>query len=199
MFVHRAGEASKLDPQRPAPRIQQFHAVVGRADAAAYARPISWKEDVMKLRPVPFLLLGFVLVAAGSLASDKKAPKEWKALCPVSGKAAVKSVSADYRGGKVYFCCPGCIAPFKKNTAKYAAKANEQLVVTGQAKQVACPITGRPVNPAKSLEVGGVKVCFCCGGCQGKVKKADAAEQIDLVFGKKGFAKGFKVETESSK
>lgn len=97
----------------------------------------------MKRHAVPCLLVACVLAAAVSLGAEKKAEKGWKALCPVTGEPASKSVSTDYQGAKVYFCCPGCIAPFNKDTAKYAAKANLQLVVTGQAKQVACPLTGR--------------------------------------------------------
>ena len=40
------------------------------------------------------------------------------------------------------------------------------------------------------LDIGGVEVGFCCPNCKGKVEKASAEEQVNLVFGKvdKGFA-----------
>jgi hypothetical protein len=99
----------------------------------------------------------------------------------------------DYKGGKLFLCCPGCTGAFNENTAKYAATANLQLVATGQAKQAKCPLTGGKCNPNTATEVAGVKVCFCCGGCKGKVAKASGDEQLKLVFGNKAFAKGFKV------
>jgi YHS domain-containing protein len=119
--------------------------------------------------------------------------EEFKAKCPVSGAAAKKESSVDYKGGKVYFCCDGCPAKFTKDTAKYATKANQQLVVTGQAKQEKCPLTGNKLNPATVTEIGGVKVCFCCDNCKGKVAKASADEQVKMVFGDAAFAKAFKV------
>ena len=150
----------------------------------------------MKYRAILGLVLGCLVVVAGSTSAADKAEKKWKALCPVSGQAASKSISEDYNGGKVYFCCEGCIAPFNKSTAKYAAKANQQLVVTGQAEQSNCPLTGRPVNPEKNIEVAGVEVGLCCGGCLSKLTKLSADEQLDLVFGE-GFAKGFAMKKAS--
>jgi len=105
----------------------------------------------------------------------------------------------DYKGGKVFLCCPGCTGAFKKNTAKYAAKANLQLVATGQAKQAKCPLTGGKCNPDTATDVAGVKVCFCCGGCKGKVAKAGGDEQIELLFNDKAFAKAFRVAKAKKK
>lgn len=127
------------------------------------------------------------------------AKKECNATCPISGKPINKSVAVDYKGGKVFLCCPGCTGAFKKNTAKYAAKANLQLVATGQAKQAKCPLSGNGCNPDTATDVAGVKVCFCCGGCKGKVAKTSGDEQIELVFGDKAFAKGFQVAKAEEK
>lgn len=128
--------------------------------------------------------------AACAAAAEKK---KCAATCPISGKAINKSVAVDYAGGKVFLCCPGCTGAFKKNTAKYAVKANHQLAATGQAKQAKCPLTGGNCNPDTATEVAGVKVSFCCGGCKGKVAKASSDDQLQLLFGDKAFAKGFKV------
>ena len=136
--------------------------------------------------------VAFLVISAAMVAADKK--DEFKANCPVSGKAASESTCVDYKGAKVYLCCPNCEAPFKKDTAKFAAKANQQLVGTKQAKQVKCPFTGGKLNAETAIDVGGVKVCFCCNNCKGKVTKASADEQVQLVFNDEAFAKGFEIK-----
>lgn len=116
-----------------------------------------------------------------------------KARCPISGKPADKEQAVDYKGGKVYLCCGGCPAPFKEDTAKFAAKANHQLITTGQARLARCPLSGRPLNPETVLEIGGVEVAFCCNGCKGRASELEGDEQIVLVFGDVPFARGFQV------
>ncbi len=138
--------------------------------------------------------VALLVISVGLMAAEKKA--ESKMTCPVSGKAADESTSVEYQGAKVYLCCPGCVEPFKKDTAKFAAKANQQLVATKQAKQVKCPLTGGKLNPETAIEVAGVKACFCCNNCKGKVTKASADEQTQLVFGEKAFAKGFEIKKQ---
>jgi len=110
--------------------------------------------------------------------------------CPVSGKAVDASKSSDYNGGKVYFCCDGCKAKFDKDSAAYAAKANHQLVASGQFAQKACPLSGGKAKEGTEVDISGVKVSFCCPNCQGKVAKATGDDQIKLAFGDT-FAKGF--------
>jgi YHS domain-containing protein len=109
--------------------------------------------------------------------------------CPISGKKVLADKTADHNGGNVYFCCGACPGAFTKSPAKFAAKANHQLVQTGQFEQTACPIAGKPVNPDKTCDVAGVKVAVCCGGCQGKLSKNE--DQLTTVFNEKTFAKSF--------
>jgi YHS domain-containing protein len=147
-------------------------------------------------RKVLAMLLVFSLGCASFVvAADKeKKEKEPQAKCPISGQAINKDASAEYKGAKVYFCCKDCVAKFEKDTAKYAAKANEQLVVTKQATQQACPFSGGKLNPDTALKVDGISVCFCCDGCKGKVAKAEPDKQCELVFNDKAFEKGFKLK-----
>jgi YHS domain-containing protein len=43
--------------------------------------------------------------------------------CPVmDGNPIDKNVFTEYKGKKVYFCCPDCVAKFKAEPEKYAAK-----------------------------------------------------------------------------
>ncbi len=124
-----------------------------------------------------------------SRADDAKSDSDMK--CPVSGKPASKDHAVDYDGGKVYFCCDDCPKAFQKDPSKYAAKAHLQMALTGQLTQTACPFSHKPVNPEKTVDVGGVKVAFCCGDC---VKEAQGMSQDDLI--KKVFtdiSKTFKV------
>jgi YHS domain-containing protein len=143
-------------------------------------------------------ILAVVAVAAllfatttGNLAGEKK---EGKAKCPVSGKKIDKDNSVEFNGGKVYFCCDKCPKVFEKETKKFAAKANLQLVATGQAKEVKCPFTLKDLNPDTKITVAGVDVCFCCNMCMGKVVDAKEADQINMVFSNKNFTKAFEVK-----
>ncbi len=42
--------------------------------------------------------------------------------CPVMGGDIDKKVYTDYKGRRVYFCCPACIEKFEKNPEKYLDK-----------------------------------------------------------------------------
>ena len=114
--------------------------------------------------------------------------------CPVSGKAVKAEHAVAYKAAKAYFCCPNCPKAFAGDTAKFAAKANHQLVLTGQFKLAQCPLKQKPLNTATKITVAKTAVCFCCNGCKGKVTKAE--DKITLVFADAAFAKGFKVVVE---
>jgi len=146
--------------------------------------------SISRLSIVCSAVLAIGLVA---YAAEEKA-KAFKATCPISGKPALEDKTADYKGGKVYFCCGNCPGAFTKDTAKYATKANHQLAATGQATQGKCPLSGGPLNADKTVDVGGVKVTFCCEKCQGKVADAKGDDQAALVFSDAAFAKGFEVK-----
>ena len=136
-------------------------------------------------------LAACLLGGALATAADTDAKDGAKCVCPVSGKDAKKEHAVAYKGAEVYFCCPNCPKAFQANTAKFATKANMQLVASGQYKEAACPIAGKKLNPATAINVGGVEVSFCCNGCKGKVEKAEGDAQLDLVFSDAAFAKGF--------
>ncbi len=145
---------------------------------------------------------------AGCSAVAKKGDVQSVVLCPVSGVALktcpvsgkpTNAVLASYQGAKVYLGCEACAAKFTKDKAKYAAKANLQLAATGQAKQIACPLSGKKVTKDGIVKVAGLKVAVCCGGCTKKLRTAEAKDQIELIFGKKGFAKGFALKKPTDK
>lgn len=129
-----------------------------------------------------------IVCAAGVVSAAVKEPKDAK--CPVSGKGCNPEKSAAFAGGKVYFCCGNCAGAFEKDAAAFAAKAHQQMVSTGQLVQKGCPFSGGPVKDGTKIMIGDAEVGFCCPNCKGKVEKAAADEQVNLVFGKieKGFA-----------
>ena len=105
----------------------------------------------------------------------------------------MQAKSADWKEGKVYFCCNGCTAKFNKMDdkakEKIAAAANHQLVATKQYVQKGCPFSGGKISDKYSITVKGAKVGFCCGGCKAKAEKMDEKTQIAELFSEKTFKK----------
>ena len=134
------------------------------------------------------LLSVAVVLSAVAVSAAVKEPKDAK--CPVSGKACNPDQSAEFAGGKVWFCCGNCAGKFKGDSAPFAAKAHQQMVSTGQLVQKGCPFSGGPVKAGTEVKIGDAEVGFCCNNCKGKVEKASADEQVTMVFGsiEKGFA-----------
>ena len=139
------------------------------------------------------LSLGIALLASVLFSTANAADATPEVLCPVSGKAASAEHTLPYKGGVLQFCCSNCPAAFKADPAKYAAKANLQLVATHQAEQVNCPFTGKPIDPSKSISLRGVDVAFCCAKCEAKAEQASPSEQLNMIFADKPFEQGFKV------
>jgi len=133
-------------------------------------------------------LFAATICSAVIVSAAIKEPKDAK--CPVSGKSCDPDANAAFDGGKLWFCCDKCAAAFKADSAKFAAKSHQQMVSTGQLTQKGCPFSGKPVNAATVIDIGGAEVGFCCPACKGKAEKATGNEQIELVFGdiSKGFA-----------
>jgi len=77
---------------------------------------------VKKINAV-ILALALAAFAAGSLwAADPKP----QTTCPVLAGDIDRSVYVDYQGKRIYFCCKGCDAEFKKNPEKYIKKLQEE-------------------------------------------------------------------------
>jgi YHS domain-containing protein len=132
---------------------------------------------------IAVLSVGTLVVAAAAwFAPAIAADEKFDAKCPVSGKAASMDHSVDYKGRKVYFCCENCPKAFEKDPAKFMAKTAVQLLGTKQATQIACPLSGKPVDPETAIDVEGVAVAFCCNNCKGAAEKSDDA--VAMLFGK---------------
>jgi hypothetical protein len=152
----------------------------------------------------PMLKSILAAMAVGLLAfvggSDDTVKLDGVKCIMMPNKAVKADKSVEYRGAKVYLCCDGCVKKFKADDAKTSTMANHQLALTGQFTQKACPISGGAAKDDQSLEVGGVKVNFCCGNCKGKVEKAaDLAEKAKLCFANEAFDKGFEAKKKAAK
>ncbi len=147
----------------------------------------------MKRNSLLSIAIAIVVLSISLGAAKEKKIKLDGIKCPVSGKAVKDGTDVAFNKGKVFFCCNNCPKAFKKDSKKFAAKANHQLVATGQAKQQKCSIKLRKLNPKTKISVAGVDVSFCCNGCKGQATKAEGDAQIALVFGNKNFAKAFQV------
>jgi len=148
------------------------------------------------MKPLTLMTAIMVLFSASLTAAPKDAKRKGRLdgiKCPVKGAPVKANRIVKYRKANIYFCCPGCVAKFKKSRKKYMTKVNHQLLATGHAKQEKCPIRFTKLNPEQTLEVAGAKVSFCCGSCKGKVEMAKGEGQLELVFGRKAFSKAFKV------
>lgn len=125
--------------------------------------------------------------------------------CIVNGKKAANSTATvKYKKGTVYFCCQNCASAFKedvklKKDAKFATKANHQLVLTGQFVQKGCPFSGSEIKEGTLVDVGGTKVGFCCDDCSKKVADAkDLATKAEMVFSNVSFKKGYHAKPNES-
>ncbi len=74
-------------------------------------------------------------LAAGPVWAAEGKPQT---TCPVLGGNVNKQVYADYKGQRIYFCCPGCDAEFKKDPEKYMKKIEEQGITLEK-----CPAGGK--------------------------------------------------------
>ena len=142
-----------------------------------------------------------VFLLAGFFASESAAQEMAGVKCVVDGdRNANEQFKVAFGDGEVYFCCKQCANTFAANSEDFQTRANHQLVVMGQYKQVACPIAGEDFNPEQTAKVGGVEVAFCCENCKKKVVEAkDLAGKAELVFGPAAFKRAFAKPETSQK
>lgn len=86
----------------------------------------------MKLTKI--LLVSLVVLALAGGPALAAAPKP-QTLCPVLGGNVNKQVYADYQGKRIYFCCSGCDAEFKKDPGKYMKKLEAEGITLEK-----CPV-----------------------------------------------------------
>jgi len=149
----------------------------------------------MKRLALSTLVVGLLLLAVARARAEEPTPADLQSaaraagtvngLCPVMGRPVRPGGgSATYRGEKIGFCCPGCVAKFDADPVRYmnamrldptkhAYRSREPGLddlkraahAAGSANGL-CPVMGRPVTTdGGSLEYEGQKIAFCCKGC----------------------------------
>lgn len=114
--------------------------------------------------------------------------------CPVMGEPIKKDVVTDFEGGKVYFCCPGCIAKFNKTPNKYLPSLYKQIYP--QDGQTHCPVTGKAADPQVKTEYQGKTVLFSDKDALARFK-ADPAQYAERLLPEVGLvARGAKADDD---
>ena len=79
------------------------------------------------------VVLAFSVSGAGWAAEppmmEKPLAGKTQEACPVRGGKINKDLYTDYKGQRIYFCCPECIGIFKKDPEKYLQKMREQGII----------------------------------------------------------------------
>ena len=83
----------------------------------------------MKNRAKVILLLFVVFTFVAASLNVCFAKENTQVNCPVMGNPINKKVYTDYKGKRVYFCCPACIETFNKDPEKQIKKLQEEGVV----------------------------------------------------------------------
>ena len=86
----------------------------------------------MKLSKILLVALAVLALTAGALAADQP---QTQTVCPVLGGNIDKKVYVDYQGKRIYFCCQGCEAEFKKDPEKYMKKIQDQGITLEKAPE----------------------------------------------------------------
>jgi YHS domain-containing protein len=77
------------------------------------------------MKVIRILLVSLVVLAFAAAAYAAEQPKT-QTDCPVLAGKIDKKVYVDYQGKRIYFCCQGCDAAFKKDPEKFMKKIQEQ-------------------------------------------------------------------------
>jgi YHS domain-containing protein len=105
------------------------------------------------MRILPLVLLAGLSVGTMGFDVQSFAAGRAQATCPVLGGAIDKSVYADYKGKRIYFCCAGCISDFNKDPEGYIKKLEKEGVVlektpAGSKSKGSSKQPGAEKNPA---------------------------------------------------
>ncbi|QGY42080.1 YHS domain-containing protein [Pseudodesulfovibrio cashew] len=80
-------------------------------------------------------MLVFFALGTAPLGNHASAQSTEQKLCPVMGFDITRELFTDYKGKRIYFCCPDCPPKFKKSPEKYMKKLLDNGVVPEDAPQ----------------------------------------------------------------
>ena len=82
---------------------------------------------------LPMTLIAVLAVALAAGCGESEAPtatttvSTGQKICPVMGNAINPNIFVDYKGRRVYFCCPMCPPKFNADPEKYIKILDEQM------------------------------------------------------------------------
>jgi YHS domain-containing protein len=138
------------------------------------------------------LTLAFMLVVTGSILADdhtKKCPGQTAGKpCAHSASAACckdkagKTISLDYEGKRLYFCCDSSMEAFKKDPETHLKKMSAMgLTFDASYKpQATCPVMGGAVKKDYKIAYAGMHIYACCPGCFDKIT-AEPAKYVKAI------------------
>ncbi len=100
--------------------------------------------------------------------------------CPFTGGKINKDAKLDVGGSSVNFCCMNCLGKAK------AKEGAEQVTLVfgdiskGYTLQTSCPVSGKAIDPAATVDYKGKKVYFCCNNCPKAFEKEPAKFEAKL-------------------
>ena len=82
------------------------------------------------MKPIIILLLlsCSAIIFAGTVAKADTDKVIQQKVCPVLGGKINPSLYYEYKGQKIYVCCPGCINKVKENPEKYLKRSRQILL-----------------------------------------------------------------------
>lgn len=142
------------------------------------------------MRPFPLLVAAFLLAAAPLAAEPPAAAPAAPALtvtvptyintnCPIMAKPASKAMFAETSKGRIYVCCPPCIARILKDPERAYAAA---YPTTKKAGNTVCPVTDKPLGAdAVTVTLQGyeIGVCATCAEAARKNHQITLAKALD--------------------
>jgi len=133
-------------------------------------------------------LVVLTVVFAGSAAADSfDDPINKK--CPLTGKDIVAGRTVEYEKQLIGFCCQDCVGKFEGDPKKFINKVKEfKKKKSSPAEEISfddpinktCPLTGKDINPTKTVEYEKQLIGFCCDDCKGKFE-SDPKKYIGKV------------------
>ena len=128
------------------------------------------------------LVVAIVAVAGGCKSNEHKEGMKTQAKCPVMGGNIDKKLYVEYKGKRIYFCCPGCDKEFLKDPDKYMKTMegegikleNAPTAATPPAEakpQTMCPVMNMPIDKKFYADYNGKRIYFCHDGCVAEFKK----------------------------
>ena len=118
------------------------------------------KDCVSKFQADPAKYATKVTAQRKALADRAKV----QVTCPVTKEPVDPEVFVESGGKKVFFCCKGCVNKYQREPAKYAS-----TLANSYTYQTKCPVMNEEIDPKSFTTAGnGMKIFFCCKGCDKK-------------------------------